>query len=179
MALLSIVISKGVNLQTHTPVSSVSETRDSSGRWSVHTSRGTIKAKKVVFASNAYTAGIAPQFKEKIVPVRGICSRIVTPKEKPAPMLSTTMSMRYGPGLYDYLIPRTDGSIIVGGGKQRFWEDPKHWYGVTDDSKLIEPASDYFDGLMQKHFRGWEESGAYTDKVWTGSMCFPDPENKQ
>jgi glycine/D-amino acid oxidase-like deaminating enzyme len=68
------------------------------------------------------------------------------------------------------MIPRLDGSIVVGGAKPRFWHDPKQWYGVTDDSKLIEPAKDYFDGLMQRHFNGWEESGAYTDMVWTGIM---------
>lgn len=43
------------------------------------------------------------------------------------------------------------------------------WYGVTDDSKLIEPAKNYFDGYMQRHFQGWEDSGAFTDRVWTGS----------
>jgi hypothetical protein len=37
---------------------------------------------------------------------------------------------------------------------------------------MIEPARHYFDGFMQKHFRGWEESGAYTDKIWTGSKSF-------
>jgi hypothetical protein len=84
--------------------------------------------------------------------------------------MTNTMSIRYGPQLYDYLIPRADGSIVVGGAKQTFWfQDPKEWYGVTDDSTLIEPAKNYFDGLMQRHFKGWEDSGATTDKVWTGS----------
>lgn len=169
MALLRIAISKGTNLQTHTPVSRVSQTQDADGRWTVFTSRGAIKAKKIVFASNAYTAGIAPQFNNKIVPVRGICSRITTPADKPAPLLVNTMSIRHGPAQYDYLIPRTDGSIVVGGAKQTFWAEPKYWYGITDDSKLIEPAKSYFDGLMQRHFNGWEDSGAYTDRVWTGS----------
>ncbi|TVY30611.1 Gamma-glutamylputrescine oxidoreductase [Lachnellula hyalina] len=172
MALLSIVVAKGVNLQTHTPVTSISDTPDSEGRWTVTTSRGSIKAKKVVLASNAYTSGIAPQFANKIVPVRGICSRITTPANKPAPTLVNTMSLRYKANQYDYLIPRTDGSIIVGGAKQQFWSDPTHWYGVTDDSKLIEPAKNYFDGLMQRHYKGWEDSGAYTDKVWTGIMGY-------
>jgi len=162
-------VAKGVNLQTHTPVMSISDTPDSEGRWTVTTSRGSVKAKKVVLASNAYTSGIAPQFANKIVPVRGICSRITTPANKPAPTLVNTMSLRYKANQYDYLIPRTDGSIIVGGAKQQFWSDPTHWYGVTDDSKLIEPAKNYFDGLMQRHYKGWEDSGAYTDKVWTGS----------
>lgn len=79
MHLLSLVVKQGANLQTTTPVTSVSETPNSDGTWTVTTSRGSIRAKKVLFASNGYTAGIAPQFAHKIVPVRGICNRIVTP----------------------------------------------------------------------------------------------------
>lgn len=37
---------------------------------------------------------------------------------------------------------------------------------------MIEPAKSYFDGYMQRYFRGWEVSGAYTDKVWTGIMGY-------
>lgn len=74
--------------------------------------------------------------------------------------------------MYDYLIPRNDGSIIVGGAKQDFWKDRGNWYGVSDDASLIEPAKHYFDGLMQRRFLGWEDSEAYTDKVWTGSKFF-------
>lgn len=133
------------------------------------TPRGSIRTNKIVYATNGYTAAIAPEFSEKIVPVRGICSRIVTPKHKSSPYLPNTYSIKHGKSRYDYLIPRPDGSIIVGGAKQAFWHDRSHWYGVTDDSKMIEPAKHYFDGLMQKHFIGWEDSGAYTDRVWTGS----------
>ncbi|KUJ16406.1 FAD dependent oxidoreductase superfamily [Mollisia scopiformis] len=170
MHLLSLIVKKGVNLQTTTPVISVSETPNSDGTWTVTTPRGSIRARKVVFASNGYTAGIAPQFAHKIVPVRGICSRIVTPAGKDSPFLPYTYSIRYGPSLYDYLIPRADGSIVVGGAKQEFWHERKYWYGNTDDSKLIEPAKSYFDGLMQRHFKGWADSGAVTDRVWTGIM---------
>jgi hypothetical protein len=45
----------------------------------------------------------------------------------------------------------------------------KWWYGNTDDGNLIEPARNYFDGLMQKRFKGWKDSGTVTDRVWTGS----------
>ena len=157
-----------MNIQTNTPVISVSDVPEPDGRWTINTSRGPIKAKKVVFASNGYTAAIAPQFKEKIVPVRGICSRIVSPKGTMSPHLTNTYSIRHAPSEADYLIPRPDGSIVVGGAKANFWSDRSHWYGITDDSKLIEPAKSYFDGLMQRHFIGWENSEAYTDKVWTG-----------
>lgn len=128
-----------------------------------------------MYATNAYTAGIAPQFAHKIVPVRGICSHIVTPKDKPSPLLPNTYSIRYGPAHYDYLIPRPDGSIVVGGAKQDFWHDKSWWYGVTDDSKLIEPAKHYFDGLMQRQFVGWDDTEAYTENVWTGSKKFNSP----
>ncbi|EXJ83390.1 hypothetical protein A1O1_07012 [Capronia coronata CBS 617.96] len=173
MHLLQGVVSKGANLQTMTPVTHVSEHPLPDGRWLVETEqRGSIKAKKVLLATNAYTADIAPQFKNHIVPVRGICSRIVVPEGKVKPRLTQTYSIRQGPSMFDYLIPRLDGSIVVGGAKPNFWSDPSHWYNVKDDSQLIEPAKPYFDGLMQRTFIGWEDSGAYTDKVWTGIMGY-------
>lgn len=170
MHLLQGVVNRGANLQTMTPVTSIDENPLPDGRWVVRTERGNIKAKKIFLATNAYTSHLAPQFKNHIVPVRGICSRIVVPEGKVAPFLPQTYSIRYGPSMYDYLIPRPDGSIIVGGAKTKFWTDTKHWYDVVDDGKLIEPAKTYFDGLMQRHFVGWEGSEAYTDRVWTGSM---------
>lgn len=169
MHLLRGVVEKGANLQTMTPVTSVSDQPLSDGRWLVKTHRGSVKATKVLLATNAYTADLAPQFLNHIVPVRGICSRIVVPEGPPKAFLSQTYSIRHGPAMYDYLIPRPDGSIIVGGAKPNFWSDTSHWYNVKDDSQLIEPATRYFDGLMQRTFFGWENSGAYTDKVWTGS----------
>ncbi|KAL4887544.1 FAD dependent oxidoreductase [Aspergillus karnatakaensis] len=170
MHLLQTAVMKGANLQTHTPVTNVSETPLPDGRWLVQTARGPIKARKVLFATNGYTAHLAPQFHNHIVPVRGICSRITVPQDRKLPFLPYTYSIRYGAGMYDYLIPRPDGSIIVGGAKPNFWSDRSHWYNVSDDSKLIEPAVSHFDGLMQRTFAGWEDSGAETDRVWTGIM---------
>ncbi|KAH7025170.1 FAD dependent oxidoreductase [Microdochium trichocladiopsis] len=190
MHLLQGVVSKGANLQTHTPVAAVSGEPLSDGRWLVTTAdRGAIKAKKVLFATNGYTAGLAPQFKDRIVPVRGICGRIIVPSGSPssqepaqdgtvtqntkqAPFLPMTYGLRYGPGLYDYLIPRNDGSIIVGGTKQTWWHEKEHWYNVVDDSTLIEPALKEFEGLMQRRYIGWEDTGACVDRIWTGIMGY-------
>lgn len=80
------------------------------------------------------------------------------------------LQLRYAPGIYDYQITRPDGSIIIGGAKQWFWHDKSHWYGVTDDASLIEPAKQHFPGFMQRNYRGWEQSGAEVDKIWTGIM---------
>jgi glycine/D-amino acid oxidase-like deaminating enzyme len=164
--LLHKAVQKGVNLQTHTPVSSVSERPDEDGRWTVNTARGSVKARTVIFATNAYSAGLVRELKTKIVPVKGICSRIVSPKRI---LLTNNYVLRFNDYEYDYLIPRSDGSIIVGGARRDYYQDLNSWFDVYDDSTLIESATLYFDGYMQRHFVGWEDSGAYTDKVWTGS----------
>lgn len=171
MHLLQRAVDRGVNLQTNTPVISISETPSKAGYYTISTRRGTLLAKKVVFATNAYTSSLLPSYSQKIVPVRGICTRITCPHGEIPPYLPNSTSVRYGPGWYDYQIPRLDGSIIVGGARHKFMHDLKEWYNVTDDSKMIEPAMSHFeDDLMQTTYNGWENSGAELDRAWTGIM---------
>lgn len=170
--LLQNAIAKGVNLQTHTPVSGVTQcTAPTSGHiWAVNTARGSVAAKTVVLATNAYTSSLAPQYKEKIIPVRGTCSRIIVPPGSTTPRLTNTYTLRWNNWNYDYLIPRSDGSIVVGGARPAFINDLDSWYNVSDDSLVLEPAVRYWDNYMQRNFVGWENSHAYTDRVWTGSV---------
>lgn len=72
------------------------------------------------------------------------------------PPLSNSYIIRIAPGEYDYLIPRSDGSIVVGGGRRDYVKQLDQWYNNVDDSKLIDSAKNYFDGYMQRHFQGWE-----------------------
>jgi glycine/D-amino acid oxidase-like deaminating enzyme len=180
--LLEKAIARGVNLQTHTPVSEITEsTASSSHRWTVKTGRGSVVAKAVVLATNAYTSTLIPEYKDKIVPVRGTCSRIISPPGNPAPRLTSTYTLRWNNWNYDYLIPRADGSIVVGGARPAFIDDLDSWYNVSDDSRVLESAVRYWDNYMQRNFIGWEDSNAYTDRVWTGSMLhhrtIPDTSN--
>lgn len=62
MHLLASALSKGLNLQTHTPVTHVSSPSDVGEPYLVSTIRGNIKAKNVIFASNGYTAGVLPEY---------------------------------------------------------------------------------------------------------------------
>lgn len=169
--LLQKVVSQGVNLQTHTPVSKITKSTDAASayRWQIETPRGSIAAKVVVLATNAYSSALAPQYKDTIIPVRGTCSRIAVPPGSNAPRLTNTYTLRWGGWDYDYLIPRCDGSIVVGGARSAFIHDLDSWYNVSDDSRVLESAVRYFDGYMQRNFAGWEDSHAYTDRVWTGS----------
>ena len=167
--LLGRLIETGLQVQSHTPVTKVSSSQDSQGRWTVETARGTIKAGKVVYCTNAYTSALLPRYKDKIVPVRGICSRIITPKGKDSPHLPNTYSLRFDDQQYDYLIPRSDGSIIVGGARKAFWHIKDSWFGNIRDDELVRGGDEYFDGYMQKYFRGWGGSDAKLDTIWTGS----------
>jgi glycine/D-amino acid oxidase-like deaminating enzyme len=63
-----------LNLQTNTTVTAVSPSTEG---WRIETNRGSIQASKVVYASNAFTSTLLPEFQEKIVPVRGQCAAIV------------------------------------------------------------------------------------------------------
>lgn len=145
--------------------------------WTVKTPRGSIKARQVVFASNAYTSAILPMYSGKIVPVRGACCRIVP--TGPAKKLTQTYTLRWSSSEFDYLVPREDGSIIVGGGWSKYHQDKGDWFNVTNDGEMIKIARKYFDGYMQRHFHGWENSGAYVEQIWTGSKSITHPPHWQ
>ncbi|KAI8297025.1 putative oxidoreductase OrdL [Colletotrichum sp. SAR11_240] len=170
--ILHRLLEKGVNLQANTPVGSISETPDADGRWTVQTPRGAITAGKVVVATNGYTAQVLPQYEDRIVPVRGICSRITSPRGARAPHLVNTYGIRFDAVNNDYLIPRADGSIVVGGARQMFWHKRAERFDNVRDDELVRDAAPYFDGYMQRLFRGWEDSGAEVDRVWTGIMGY-------
>ena len=166
--LLERVLSKGTaNLQTNTPVTAIETDADEG--YNIHTDRGKVKTPTIVFATNGYTAGLLPQYRDVITPTKATASHITLPPGHDAPDLSNTYNIRYSKHRVDYLNPRPDGSIVVGGGKWTYEKERELWYDVHDDSTLIEPARHYFDGLMQRYFRGWEDSGAETESVWTGS----------
>ncbi|WYZ35507.1 hypothetical protein EsH8_X_000154 [Colletotrichum jinshuiense] len=169
--LLSKAIDAGVNLQTHTPVKAVTKTPDEDGYLTLTTPRGTVRATKIVYATNGYTSSILPEFVDKIVPVRGICSHIV-PGNSRAPLLPHSYIIRWSDTEYEYLIPKLDGSIVVGGARSKYFHDLPSWYNNVNDDKLIDAAKDHFDGYMQRVFHGWEDSGAKTSKVWTGIMGY-------
>ncbi|KAH6861523.1 hypothetical protein AA0118_g6596 [Alternaria tenuissima] len=168
--LLEKAVSMGVNLQTNTPVSSVSAADESTkDRWVVNTSRGSVETSTLVYATNGYTSALVPEMKEKVVPVRGIVARLAGEN---APKMTDSYMMRFSDYEYDYMIPRPDGSIVVGGGRRDYYKDLDEWFDVSDDSRLMDGARNYFDGYMQRHFRGWENSDVRTEDVWTGIMGY-------
>jgi glycine/D-amino acid oxidase-like deaminating enzyme len=166
------------NLQTLTPVTKLEPASD--GRWTVNTARGSILAKRVILATNAYTSHLLPSFADLIVPCRGQMSAL-----KPLPSLSgsnrlkTSMGFE-GDGMDDYLIQRPSergGHLMFGGGRT---SAPS--LGVTDDSVVDPETAAYLHRQLVGVFKLPEGSSGSTDKdkpvefeathEWTGIMGF-------
>jgi glycine/D-amino acid oxidase-like deaminating enzyme len=156
-----------LNVQMHTPVLSLADNAEGNV---LETTRGRVRADKVVLATNAWTAGLLPQFKEAIIPIRGMASHH-SPAVPIHPHLANTYNIVYAGKGADYLNPRPDGGIVVGGGAWMFSSDRSAWYNNFDDSyPFSEKVQEYWSGYMQKNFLGWEDSKAVADAVWVGIM---------
>ncbi|KAF2826253.1 DAO-domain-containing protein [Ophiobolus disseminans] len=157
-----------INVQTNTLVTSLEH-------GILHTPRGALHSEKIVLATNAWTAGLVPSFNGTITPVKGMACHIAPSHPHPVfPHLKTTYNIYFPPGA-DYLNPRPDGSIVVGGGAWLF-PSKDSWYNNFNDAQRF--ASDvenhWRDGYMQNTFLGWEDSGAGPDSVWVGIMGSTD-----
>lgn len=162
--------SRSINIQTHTPVHSVQP--GEAGGYLVSTPRGQISTQKVIYANNAYVSGILPEYEKNIIPCKGICSRITVPDGVMPPLLNNSYINRTDDNTLSYLVPRTDGSIIVGGAATKFKPFKDQWYNNVDDSTLIDSAREYYHGYMQRTYRGWEGTEAMVDTIWTGVMGY-------
>lgn len=161
-----------LNVQMGTAVTALSSIPSSSStNHHLSTPRGTLTVPSLILATNAYTAGLLPTFKDRILPVRGMASHHV-PTRRIHPHLTNTYNINTGPATgVDYLNQRPDGSIVVGGGSWLFAPDTPSWKGNWDDAHLFPShATDYWNDYMQSKFLGWEESEAQPDAVWTGIM---------
>jgi glycine/D-amino acid oxidase-like deaminating enzyme len=167
--LLSKLVDSGaVTLYTHTPIDSIFHTPSSTF---LHTPHGTLITKKLIFATNAYTSTICPTYKGNIVPYKGTACHIA-PSQPISPHLSHTYNIYHPHSAseatqVDYLNPRPDSGIVVGGGKHLYASDLPLWYNNTDDSTLL-PVRPYFTNYMQRTFKGWQTSKAKITHLWTG-----------
>lgn len=120
------------NLQTNTPVTSLSRAESGPG-WTLTTPRGKITARQVLLATNGYTSHLLPAFSDLIVPVRGQIGAILpprselTPSDLPAKLTHAyTFAASAGPAAAipaprdDYLVqrPLPSGELIYGGGRR-------------------------------------------------------------
>lgn len=180
IGVLKLGLARGLNLQTNTPAEGLLKRDD--GRWEVQTPRGNIIAKRVVLATNGYTAHLWKPFQGVIVPLRGQITAHRPGSAMPAEGLPTTYSFIYDKG-YEYMIPRPPGSrfagdIIIGGGLAKAPDDGLSEYGTTDDTTVDETISAYLKETTPRYFGtawGEENSDGRIRREWTGIMGYsPD-----
>ena len=189
VGVLKQCLARGLNLQTNTPVVSL---RKDGAHWLVKTPRGTVRARDVVLATNAYTAFLVPELQGVVVPLRGQITMHRVGSAMP-PALATTYSFIYGRG-YDYMITRPAGSACAGdmviGGGLKYADDAYRTsrdgdvgvseYGNTDDTTLNPRVSQYLEEAPVRYFgrdRHWGQDHAdrRVRSAWTGIMGYtPD-----
>ncbi|CAD0081706.1 unnamed protein product, partial [Aureobasidium vineae] len=161
-----------LNLQTHTAVTSI--TASSQGHWNIHTHRGTVEAKKVILATNAYTSHLLPHLSDLIVPCRGQMSALL-PGSTFSSLSRTKTSFAFiGPSMDDYLIQRPDNSsahLMFGGGRSY---GPS--LGVSDDAEVEKNVARYLRTALPRLLVSGEEHKEEKElkatHEWTGIMGF-------
>ncbi|WWC97887.1 hypothetical protein V866_004775 [Kwoniella sp. B9012] len=168
----------GLNLQTMTPVTSVS---GSSNNWTVHTSRGKISTPTVIHTTNAYSAALLPETKKSITPIPHMCNLVYPPStHSGSKALSNSCSVIYKEGLYS-VNPRStsDGAILFGGVQpnQHYLEEyveAKESRKYDDSLKDFQPITDCVKELGRKGYL-WDEHktpktgfGVRYDRSWCG-----------
>lgn len=164
-----LVESKFVDLQTHTPVHLVQS--DGAGEFFVEIPRGQVYTHKIIYANHAYALGTLPEYAKNIIPCKGICCRISDSDGKMPPLLNNSYLNRADDHTLSCLIPRADASIIVGGAASKFKPFKEQWYN-NDNRNLIDAAQNYYDDYIQRTYRGWEDTDARMDEIWTGIVGY-------
>lgn len=164
------------NLQANTPLTSFKKLDD--GTICVSTPRGDVITKKLVFATNGYTKAILSEFKDVILPFKGTVTHIV-PKTEAVPHLNFSSVLYFDKSKADYLINRTDGTIVIGGGNDALLKGKKdlsECVDTVDDSYILSESKDYLQDYANKTFSSWAKLDTENDYYWSGIMGYSNDE---
>lgn len=184
VGVLKLCLAKGLNLQTHTPATTIERISEvgCTPRWLIGTPSGSIFAKRVVLATNGYTAAIHGGFHGIIVPTRGQITAQRPGDGMPAEGLDTTYSFIYENG-FEYMVPKPPetthaGDIIIGGGLVKAPCEGLSEYGTTDDASLNPIITQYLHQTTPRYFgKNWgrDHPEGRVRAEWSGIMGFsPD-----
>lgn len=167
-----------LRLETRTPVQKVSRQPDSADGfdYSLKTPRGVVRAKHVIYCTEAHTAHILPKLRGIIVPRRG---QVMV--QSPGADFEDHHGLRswsfyLDEGLfYLHQNPETR-DIIIGGGELGGFDGAKNVYGVSSDDAESLHAKTHLSGALRIIFgeEGWGEvpSGRKSIKAsWSGIMA--------
>ena len=166
---------KSLLIETTTPVQSISSPGPLAYPYEITTSRGVIRARHVVHATNAFVSQHVPGLVSKITSMWSICSAQRPGRDFPDTNGSRSWSILYRVG-YDYITQRPSnngqpGEIILGGGFAQSERQGVNMIGAFDDSKLDPLSVAHIGGIFQTLFTpNWGEDGpgGRMKKTWSG-----------
>ncbi|KAJ7185227.1 DAO-domain-containing protein [Mycena filopes] len=158
--LMKACLAEGLNLQTWTPATSVSASSDDSGLWTVNTARGAITTPTVVYATNAYTSSVLPDFARYIRPAAHMCDKVIPPRA-----FAGTKA--------------ADGVVLFGGRnpnhpKLEAYLNEDHTRLFDDSLSNFKPITEAVEALTSTAFEGWREGlpapGVGAEYAWSGIL---------
>lgn len=179
IGILGLAVKQGLNLQTKTPASKIMKPENGQKGWIVQTMRGDVQAKKVLLATNGYTARLCPALQGIIVPLRGHMTAQRPGSGLPKDGLKTTYSFIYDDG-YDYMVSRPPGTkfagdVMIGGGSTKTRDNGIREFGTTDDTTFDHVILEYLKGSAEARFgSNWGEDSpeGRLRNAWTGIMGY-------
>ncbi|KAL6824560.1 FAD dependent oxidoreductase domain-containing protein [Trichoderma sp. SZMC 28015] len=168
-----------LTISTHTPVSSITTNNTSSSfPYTVHCSRGTIRARHILHATNAYTGHLVPALRGCLTGVLGHMTA-QQPGAEFAPVChgGRSWSIMYGAG-FEYITQRPDGNdgspgdLMIGGGLFRSKDEGLDQIGVWDDSRVDAFPLMHLRGSMPTVFEPKWGAGGQLKAAWSGIMGF-------
>ena len=177
IGVLKLALKKGLNLQCNTSATSISKNAD--GSWTTQTLRGSLTCRKLILATNGYTAHLYPALQGVIVPLRGVITAQRPGHNLPQTGLETTYSFVHASS-FEYMISRPqgtkfEGDIVIGGGHHVAKDDGLDEYGNTDDTAYDEASAAYLLDITKKVFdKDWaaDHPEGQCRKTWSGVMGF-------
>ncbi|EAW06968.1 NAD(P)/FAD-dependent oxidoreductase [Aspergillus clavatus NRRL 1] len=173
-----------LRIETNTPVTGIqdnSSQEESSLRYSVETTRGTIRARHIVHCTNAHTGHLVPGLRGRIYPVRGQMSAQNPGSKFRGQGAEHSWIFNYEKG-FDYLtqLPsskRTDAGemMMFGGGFAHGEGGGIGDFGIPTDSELSLYADIHLSGALSAIFgrENWGSvPGESVEQMWTGSLGF-------
>lgn len=176
--LLKKVVSEGVQLSTHCPVTKVkrADSSDSKDLWQVCTSRGVVTTPIVIHCTNAHAGFLLPDIAHHLTPNRAQAHSIIPgPSFSGGDILKSTFSLRYSRlHFYSIIQRKDDGTLILGVSRHNptLSESAKAGIVGFDDShfsnEILQDGLTQFNKLFPDATKGLKAHGEGIDHAWTG-----------
>ncbi|KAB5585607.1 FAD dependent oxidoreductase-domain-containing protein, partial [Coniochaeta sp. 2T2.1] len=166
-------------IETGTPVEGVElDGSDAEKPFRVTTSRGVVRARHVVHATNAYAGHLLPVLRDKLTSLLCHMSSQRPGKDFPDHNGQRSWSIIYASMGFEYVTQRptqdgVPGDILLGGGYSRSPKEGLDMIGNWDDSKVDTLTVAHNLGIMPAIFEPkWgAESAGKARKVWSGVVA--------